>query len=121
MHERTEAADKVYAERLSRTVERFCRKDKAVGLERTARNGDGGHRNALVDYRNAVFLFYLHADRDETLCAASYLVIDKVCKALRIIRAAVEQGNAHCDGTYIEVFLAYHINSFEDIPRVYHS
>lgn len=61
----------------------------------------GGDCDALVDYRHAVLFFNLAADPDKIFRLARYLVVDSAAGVVDILRAAVEQGDAHGYCAYI--------------------
>lgn len=61
----------------------------------------GGDCDALVDYWHAVFFFNLAADLDKIFRLARYLVVYSAAGVIDILRAAVEQGDAHGYCAYI--------------------
>ena len=120
LHKGGIAADKVDADGLRRLFQGFCIQNgvtAACGNEHRNRR-DG---NALVNNRNAVFLFDVFPGFDQVLCLTADFVIHLVTGTGNIRIRTAQQRNAHGDGAYIQIFLSNHIDGFEYIVRVNHT
>ena len=77
-----------------------------------SQHGDGGHRDPLVDDGDAVFRLQLFAGAHQVLGAADDLLVDLLAGALDLPVRAVQQGDAHGDGTDVQVFVLDHPDGF---------
>ena len=94
--------------------------DVILGGVFATHQGNGGHRHALVDDRDAKLLFNLAAYGYQTLCTARNLVIDSVADDGDVISCAVVEGDTHGDGTNVKVLLLDHIDGFQYVFDVDH-
>ena len=95
----------------------FCVFDR-VSAAGSEKHGDGGDRDPLVDDGDAVLTLDVFAGPDEMLRFADNLLVDAVAGPVDVRVRAVEQRNAHGDGTDVEVFLVDHVYGLEDVRGV---
>ena len=120
LHQRGIAANEVHAHGLRGALERV-RKKHGVALGAGRReHRDRRDAQALVNDRNAVFLFDARADGNVVLRDAADLVINFVAGGMDIRVDAIEQGNADRDRADVEMLLLDHADGFENVVRVEH-
>ena len=112
LYECGKAADKVDAAGSSGAIQ--CLRERNI-RSRVCRRTDHRHwgdGNTLVDNRNAQFGFNLFAGLYQMLCLAGNLVIYLVAGCIDVAGDAVEQRDAHRDGTNIQMLVLDHFNGF---------
>ena len=84
--------------------------DVIRGVAGRRHQSHGGDGNALIDDGDAEFQLDLFAGGHQTFGVAADLVIDLSAGFHRIAVAAGEQGDAHGDGTDVQVLLVDHVD-----------
>ena len=115
LHERAVSADKVYTERMSGAVKSRGDLNVILGAVSSAHERDRSYRHALIDDRNAVFLFNITADRHELLGSFRDLVVYSVANGVHTVGGTVVERDTHGYRTDVKVLLFYHIYSFKNI------
>ena len=121
MYQCGKSADKVYADGLCRTVERFGILNVVLRLARTCDERNRSNGNSLVDYRNTELALYILAGFYEVLSAFCNLVIYLFARYVRICIYAVQEGKPHCYCADVEMLVFYHSQCFASLKPVYHS
>ena len=118
MHQSTVTANKVDADRLGSGIQRFG-KPHGVGVRCSAQqHGDGRYADALVDNRNAIVRADLVDNGNQVPRQTGDFVIDFLTGFFAIGINAVQQADAHGNGTHIKVFCGQHLDGFQDIAAV---
>ena len=118
MHQSTVTADKVDADRLGSGIQRFG-KPHGVGVRCSAQqHGDGRYADALVDNGNAIVRADLVDNGNQVPRQTGDFVIDFLTGFFAIGINAVQQADAHGNGTHIKVFCGQHLDGFQDIAAV---
>ena len=110
LHQGGVAADEVDAAGLGRPIHGLCKGDVIRGVAGRRHQSHGGDGNALIDDGDAEFQLDLFAGGHQTFGVAADLVIDLSAGFHRIAVAAGEQGDAHGDGTDVQVLLVDHVD-----------
>ena len=122
VHERRIAAQQVNAHFLARAVKRMG--DFHEVFRRFAGRGahkrDGGHGDALVNDGDAEFTLDGFARGDQIASARRNFGIDAVAEFIHVVARAIEQTDAHGDGTHVELFLLDHFIGLVDLLDINH-
>ncbi len=89
-----------------------------VSAARGEDHGNGRDGDPLVDDGDAVLPLDVFPGPDEVRRLADDLLVDAVAGPVDVRVGAVEQGNAHGDGSDVEVLLVDHVDRFEDVRHV---
>ena len=73
-----------------------------------------------MNNRDTVFFFDIFAGFHEVFCVSCDFIINIFAGFFCGTVRAVEQGDTHGNGSDIEMFLADHIDCFENIFSIYH-
>ena len=112
LYKRGESADKVDTAGSRCAIQRLCERHIR---SRVGCRADHCHRcdgNALVDDRDTQFCLDLLAGFHQMLRFAGDFVINLVAGGVDVAGDAVEQRNAHRDGTNIQMFILDHFDGF---------
>ena len=120
LHQGRVAADEVDAAGLGRPIHGLGEGDVIRGIAGRRHQSHGGDGNALIDDGDAEFQLDLFAGGHQTFGVAADLVIDLPAGFHRIAVAAGEQGDAHGDGTDVQVLLVDHVDGVHDFRAVEH-
>ena len=110
LHQGGEAADEVDAGLLGRPVQSLSKGHIVVGVRSPRHQGDGSHRDALVDNGNAKLRLNVLSGLHQVLGGGGDLVVDLLTGHLGVGVAAVQQRDTHGDGADIQVLLVNHVN-----------
>ena len=83
--------------------------------------GDGSHRDSLVDDRDTVLFADILAGFYQVASIAADFIVNMVTGAVHAAADAVQQGNSHGNGTYVQVLIIDHGDGFQDITGVHHN
>ena len=120
LHQSGKAADEVDAAGDRRRVQRFRDLHIGICLAGTGHDGDGRNGNPLVDNGNSEFLLDVLADLHQVFGAAGDLPINLIAAGLQIRVAAVQQTDAHGDGSDVQMPLVDHILGLQDVLLIQH-
>ena len=87
---------------------------------RGAHKRDGGHGDALVNDGDAEFTLDGFARSDQIASARRNFGIDAVAEFIHVVARAIEQADAHGDGTHVELFLLNHFIGLVDLLDINH-
>ena len=120
LHQGGEAADEVDAGSLGRIVHGNGEGDVVLGLGGPGHQGHGRDRDALVHNGNAILPLNILAGGDETVGIAGDLIIDLPAGGFGIGIGAVQKGDPHGDGAYVQVLLVDHVDGVQDFVGIDH-
>ena len=110
LHQGGEAADEVDPHRLGCLVHGLGKGDVVVGAGSARHQGHRGDGDTLVHDGDTELRLDIMAGLDQVLGGSSDLVIDLPASSCRVRVAAVQQRNAHSDGTHVQVLLVDHVD-----------
>ena len=112
VNQRAVAADKIDADGAGGTVQRMRKGNGFVAGTGCGNHGDRGDGHPLVNDGNAIFFADILAGFYEVLCVAADLVVHLLAGGADIAVRAVQQRDAHGDGTDIKIFIVDHVDRF---------
>ena len=117
MHKCRKTAYKIDSNFFAGFVHRNSNRGKVGSLGCSADFGDGRHGNAFIYDRNAVFAFELFGGRNKLFGSGGHAIVYLAGHNVHIFMSAAAQVQTECNGTNIEVLLAYHCKRFSDLFR----
>ena len=111
LHQGRKTANEVDTAFLGCLVHGNCQRYIGIRIAAIAHNGDGGNRDTLIDNGDTKLPFDFLANLHKILRFAGDLVIDPLGANIHILMGAIQKGDAHSDGTDIQVTLVDHILS----------
>ena len=118
LHQGGEAADEVDPRGLGGVVHGHGEGDVAARLRRPGHQGHGGDGDAFVDDGDAELPLNGLAGGHQVLGPAGDLVIDLLTGGLWIGIGAVQQGDAHGNGTHVQMLLVDHMYGIQNFVGV---
>ena len=120
LHQGGEAADEVDAGGLGRSVQSGGEGGVVVRLRGGGHQGDGGHRDALVDDGDAELLLNGLAGGHQLLGVPGDFIVNGAAGLLGVAAGAGQQGDSHGDGAHIQMLLVDHLNGLHDFVLTEH-
>lgn len=112
LHQSGVAAQEIDAGALGGSFQGFGHFYRILGLMGGGDQGDGSHRDPLMDDRDSILLADVLAGFHQIARIAADFVVNMVAGAFYAAANAVQQGNPHGNGTYVQVFIINHGDSF---------
>ena len=122
LHQRGKATDEVYANLLCCLVQ--CLSNAHIGIRIFAacrRNRDGCYGNSLVHHGHTVFLRQLIPNLHQILCVGCDFFVYLFIKFIDICICAIQQTNAHRNGSDIQIHVRNHAVGFQNFIPCNHS
>ena len=117
VHQRAEAADKVYPHFMGCFVQRFGQGHIIIGIAAFAYHGNRCYGNTFIDNRHAQVGFNIFPGLHQLFCFFRNFVIDFIRADFHIRMPAVPEADAHGDGTHIQVVVRDHLRGFQHIIK----
>ena len=117
VHQRAEAADKVYPHFMGCFVQRFGQWHIIIGVAAFAHHGNRRYGNTFIDDRHAQVGFNIFPGLNQLFRFFRNFVIDFIRADFHIRMPAVPEADAHGDGTHIQVVVRDHLRGFQHIIK----
>ena len=114
VHQSGEAADQVHPAGRRRLIHGYRKGNIVLGVAALGHHGDRRYGDALVDDGDPQLPLDGLAGGNQLFGAAGDLVVDLPGRDLRIGAAAVPQGDAHGDGSDVQMLVVDHVQRLHD-------